>query len=470
MIPDRDTLLEIASECKSYSELARQIGVTKVKLHRFLSKDPDLKKEVGDQLSPRSNYTFDGEKYTFNMRGLPDIEIEKDRWAAVCFDYSKAGGNLTKSQVAQKHDIPFLVLENCLKKYEFYKSSAPCTHEEMEKTSDLEPLIEESLQAKTYRFQQEIERREIGKLKEGYKKLYEREQDRRAIAKELSEEFKGLVGDIEPPKPIQREVLEGGIYHCPLADVHSGLQVWGTELWADDYDLETACERIVDHADRSASFINSQGGASEVYMTDLGDTFHTLTGATEKGTQLHMDSRPKKIWRKTVDAKIRAINKMLTVSPKVKVIATEGNHDFIFNFLLYEALEMYFHTDPRVEVLTTVSPQSHFIVGDTMHLLLHGSKLGQLTSPKVKSTVEIIARQSAGKEYLRAQKIKVYVGHLHSSQVETQGGHMELIRLPAVANTDDYAQSLGYYSIPGARIFRLDEHGDIDIEKRLNWS
>ena len=104
-----------------------------------------------------------------------------------------------------------------------------------------------------------------------------------------------------------------------------------------------------------------------------------------------------------------------------------------------------------------------------MHLLIHGTRIGQLTSPKAKATVELIARNSAGRDYGKVNQIKAYVGHLHNSQTETQGAHLEIIRLPTAAETDDYAQSLGFFHQPSARSFRLDEAGDIEVEKRVRF-
>lgn len=62
--------------------------------------------------------------------------------------------------------------------------------------------------------------------------------------------------------------------------------------------------------------------------------------------------------RKIVEVKIEAMEGLLTVVPKVVVINTPGNHDHVFDFLLYKSLGMRFSGSKRVEVSTAVTPRA----------------------------------------------------------------------------------------------------------------
>jgi hypothetical protein len=480
---EEEELYKLASRCGSLRQMADELGIPHGTFWRYLGKEEnrEIRESIEEIVSSRQDigtghedrWWIEGDYYLFQIRTLAHpYRIHRNVWSEIVWSYSRAGGDLTKAEVAREFDIPRPYLERALVLYGHFKASMPYLREEVEKTEDMEGLAERTLERKEHDYYLHLQEKEIHHLRREVQRYREREYRHRETMSALAEEFRALAGDVfqtpkcSAPKPA---VQEGWVAHLPLADVHAGLYVWGEELWAHNYDTDSASSRIIDHAEEAAGWIETQGGCRVAWVTDVGDLFHGLLNATERGTPLQQDTRARRVWRMTVDAKIRAIRTILEVVSEVKVVSTPGNHDHIFNFLFHESLNMYFSEDKRVEVITTVTPQSYFIVGSTMHLLIHGTRIGQLTSPKAKATVELIARNSAGRDYSKVNQIKAYVGHLHNSQTETQGAHLEIIRLPAAAETDDYAQSLGFFHQPGARLFRLDEAGDIEVEKRVRF-
>jgi hypothetical protein len=480
---EEEELYGVASRCSSLRQMADELGIPHGTFWRHLGREEnrEIRESIEGIVASRQTtgtghedrWWIEDDYYVFPIQTLEHpYRIHRGVWSEVVWSYSRAGGNLTKAEVAREFDIPRPYLERALALYGHLKASMPYLREEVGETEDVEGLAERTLERKEHDYYRHLQEKEIRRLRREVQAYREGEYRRREAMSALAEEFRALAGDLSraPKWPAPRPtVREGWVAHLPLADVHAGLYVWGEELWAHNYDTDNACSRIIDHAEESAGWIERQGGCRVAWVADVGDLFHGLLNATERGTPLQQDTRARRVWRMTVDAKIRAVRTILEVVPEVKVVSTPGNHDHIFNFLFHEALDMHFSEDQRVEVITTVTPQSYFVVGSTMHLLLHGTKIGQLTSPKAKATVELIARNSAGRDYAKVNQIKAYVGHLHNSQTETQGAHLEMIRLPAAAETDDYAQSLGFFHQPGARLFRLDQTGDIEVEKRVRF-
>lgn len=301
--------------------------------------------------------------------------------------------------------------------------------------------------------------------------LYDRNQNVSLIKQAAREALSNMQPPPSVKKPVRDPMDEEWECHAPLADVHAGLLVWRKESWrGEDYDTEISAQRIREHGERVADWIASQDGVCTiVHRTDLGDILHSLTEATVSGTPLQVDGRPLKVWREVIRGEIEAIEALRKVCGKVQIRRVPGNHDGVQADVLSEYLDAWYRNDDDVEVFITSNEHNHFIVGDTLHVLTHGKRISSSISHKAKASFEVIARETAGEDYWDIKKIKVYFGHLHNPAVERQGRHMELIRLPSLAEPDQFAQSLYFSHDPEARAFRLDQSGDIELEYRLNF-
>lgn len=431
--------------------------------------------EDNDIVEREPQYGYDEEHgiYTFLVNGRYR-HFDADTWRYVCRAYSAEGLNMTRALICEQVNCPPEELEVCLRKYGFFKSSQPFTHEDFMEMSDDE-AISETLETKRSRWRARLMKAErsdlIKRVEEAEEELYRRKQDTELLLNEAREALSGL--EAAPSFPLYGKMRHSADAtewecHAPLADIHVGLLTWHKESWrGGDYDTEISAERIRTHGQRVADWIASQPGrCTVVHRTDLGDIFHSLTEATVSGTPLQVDGRPLKVWREALQGEIAAIEHLRCVSDKVEVRRVPGNHDGLQADLLSETLAAWYRNADDVEVFTTFNGHSHFISGETLHLLTHGKGIGAL-SHKAKASFEVIAREVAQDDYFKVRKMKMYFGHLHNPAVERQGRHMELIRLPSLAEPDDYAQSLYFVHDPEARVFRLAADGDIESERRL---
>jgi hypothetical protein len=269
-----------------------------------------------------------------------------------------------------------------------------------------------------------------------------------------------------PRQPYRRRG-PGIVVSAPLADIHVGLYGYGKELWSNDYDTEIAAGRIVSWGHEVAEFVDSLGEKVErLHLPDLGDTMHAPTGATMHDTKLQMDTRPFKVFSETMYAWIQAINECRKVAKVIKLNTTRGNHDHVAHMFLKLALAEHFRNVPEVVTEEPDQPQTYFSHGDALHMFAHGEYLRSF-STRDKAQAEVMLREGAGDDYHGKKHLYLYVGHLHSEKVETNGRHLKMVRLPAACESDDYAQGLGFIHEPGARIFVLGDDGRIDQEKYL---
>lgn len=424
------------------------------------------------------DYWIENNRVYWDING-ETVSITEEDWAAIVAGYSREGYNNTKAHLAQEFDIPRSVLEVMLKRAGVYKASPPFTNERMEEAEDLDDLVNATLEMKAHRYFVKLQRAELTALRKEVDELRTLENNRGKLARAFAE----AAQDIEVPKASPKEKpryriragkIVGGTFrvHATSADAHCGLLVWDRESWrGEDYDSDIGAERVKEHGVRTAEWIASQPGECEVcYLSDAGDIFHaTPQNKTVSGkVSLQVDGRPRKVWEMVLRARMEAIEAIRQVAGRVEVRQVPGNHEGELAFFLQDALRLRYDDTPDVTIHNTVNEQDWFVVGETMHLITHGSRIASLAY-KAKAAFEVMAREAAGDDFGKVKAVKAYCAHLHSPEVKTQGRHMEIIRLPAMAETDDYAQSLYFIHTPEARLFRLAEDGEIDLEKRLRF-
>jgi hypothetical protein len=424
----------------------------------------------------KRDYVYADGIYRFIAYG-EEWSIPEDIWNEMIFRYAAQpnGHNWTQQQVAQQYDIPRKVLEVIFRKGGVYKVNPAWSRERIEAVeseSELLELRDATYEAKAGYLEAKMIRHEMLEMRkevERYRKAdYEREQLSRLMGDVLSS-----ISPAAPPQPLARNnggKNKGWIGHGPLADLHGGLYVWGAEQWGRDYDISVAADRVRDHGRWLARFIHDQPGVCKrFYMTDVGDYFHAIGGRTEHGTPLHQDTRSKKVLRDLTQARFDAVKAVRRECKELILMGSEGNHDHIFHFQLFEALKYFFNQDKKVTVHTAEHPQKHFVVGTTAHVLFHGYKIGKLNTPASKMKIDTMVSATLRDEDKPVDHVITYIGHLHEIEEATHNTKIRMKRLPAAAETDEYAEMLYFHHTPGALAFRLDERGRIKTQEELNF-
>lgn len=253
-------------------------------------------------------------------------------------------------------------------------------------------------------------------------------------------------------------------WYClaPLADVHAGKYVWGKEGWGRDYDTKEAASRLEQHGLEVANYIRSEGGKCEIaFLPDVGDLFHALDGQTQSGTILHQDTRAKKVYAQTFEARLAAIEHVRKVVPYIEVYEAEGNHDHQWHFNFYHALAQYYRDVQDVTVVRSESTKAYFSIGEVIHFFDHGKGVSRLSTPTAQKKIRLTVEQRVPQEDLgRASRIHYWCGHLHYREF-TEDGKYHAERLPSLCEPDDFEEMLRVASTPGAVVYRLSEDGHV---------
>lgn len=202
-------------------------------------------------------------------------------------------------------------------------------------------------------------------------------------------------------------------------------------------------------------------------MPDLGDTFHALDNKTEHGTILHQDTRAKKVYEMTFEARLADIEAVRKACQTVHVYEAEGNHDHQFHWGLYHAIEQYYRDCEDVVVKRSPSKKVYFTEGNCLYFFDHGYGISRLSTPSAMSKMRLTVEQRVPNDVLSAaERVHVMVGHLHHEE-RKEDGKYDYRRLPAMCEPDDYEETIRVASRPGAVTYRLGLDGYIQDAHNL---
>lgn len=247
-----------------------------------------------------------------------------------------------------------------------------------------------------------------------------------------------------PDRPIGSRVV---MFEPAVVDLHLGNLVWGKEA-GEDWDMKIA-EIVFKQAVRSliAEALDSTSLHIEEIVWLVGNDFLHADGKeaqTTSGTQLALDDRWPKLFRKAWQLQEWAINELRVVAP-VRCIVIPGNHDELSSFTVGEVLyALYRHTEDVI-IDNGPKPRKYYAYGNTLLGFTHGNheKLNQLPA--------LMHADRDAREYLSGAEFKEFhVGHFHHRKgIQFLPSHEDhrgvLVRvLPTITATDDWHFQKGF--------------------------
>lgn len=446
-----------------------------------VSDDEEASEETHEENLVDPDYEYDeiGGYYIFRLNGKRRV-IPEDLMKKACRMYPEKGEGFTLNEVAEEINIPRPDLEVIFRKYQFFKSSQPFTHEEFMEMEDDE-ADRRTLEIMRHRWRSRLARKEradvVRRLEEAEIKLNRREWLSEQMAEAAVEVARALPhGTPTLKEPVHAHFNTPGLgkapwasFHAPVADLHIGKQVYGKEMWGENYDTDIACERLEHHAIEVAKIIANSGyRCHTLYTTDVGDFFHALLWQTEHGTYLHQDSRPKRVAKHAFDASVRHLETLRPFTEKIVRRFAEGNHGYFHEWEFNQHLATYYRQDDKLDFDTGFEVQGYFEEGEVAHVLDHGYKLKDVDSRSTKDMVaEAVHNILPVEVQQRVRYVVYYIGHLHERSIGEASGRMEIIRLPSFGETDDHSAMLYFSESPRGFVYRLNEAGYIKGEERI---
>lgn len=244
----------------------------------------------------------------------------------------------------------------------------------------------------------------------------------------------------KPPVIPMRFDPDGETLEIDIADLHSGLYAWGAET-GENYDVNIARERFF-NAIRDILARCDGRKFKRIILALLGDLLHTDNDAqtTTKGTFQQVDGRMPRVFTKTLEMLIEAIDWLGAIAP-VDVVYTRGNHDSTTGWMLIKSVEQAYRNDPNVTVDVSPDPQKHRLIGNALIGFVHGD----MPPKNLAGWLQVRARQM-GKPI---RFMEVHSGDKHAlktrERVQTEDLEGVIIRtMPTICTSSTWEHHEGY--------------------------
>lgn len=228
---------------------------------------------------------------------------------------------------------------------------------------------------------------------------------------ELVSDFKPLVKDFKL-KPTSNSQKEKYALEINLSDVHIGSLSWHEEV-GEDNDYKVAFETIYRYVEQAKEIIDMYD-IEELYICFLGDFLQVDTegGTTTKGTQVDLDSRPKKMVSKAMEIVMYIIEELAIT--KTNIYWIEGNHSRLVEYTLFQSLPFIYKNAKHITFDVSPRLRKAFMYGDNLIGLHHG----EMSKGEMFNWLQVEFREMWGK----ARYAEQHSGHIHQEKVIEKGG------------------------------------------------
>jgi len=278
---------------------------------------------------------------------------------------------LTAGEISLKMGIPKDVILFILRALGKTHDSLPFTVEKIDET-DEDELVEEMEASKTFNVLQKFEKKDWKKTQEDAAKWRELEYNT------LDPFMRFMQGKWTPPKYIPKK------YNLPkikgdtelligCSDWHYGLVANQRYLFNQkEWNIEET-EKAVDlYGDNIRKYIVQHNKFKKLHIMFLGDLCHTLTGQTDKGTQLEAHPIGEEQLERAFNSVVLFVEKIISVHNNIMVHACSGNHSALGDYVLIKMLSLYYKGDKRISFNVTNERHIMFEVKENLFLMEHG--------------------------------------------------------------------------------------------------
>lgn len=276
-----------------------------------------------------------------------------------------------------------------------------------------------------------------GQVAAQWVKTRQADEDAKRLLTEFVEGLVERVRDTARPGPAPRGAAAKHLISAyVVGDAHIGMYAWHGETGGEDFDTSIASKDLKG----AFNHLIAASPDSEVgVLVNVGDFLHandttSLTPASKN--LLDTDGRYAQVIDRAVVIFRYAIDLMLRKHKQVWIVNARGNHDPDAAIWLNKVLAAYYHSEPRVTVVSNTQPIQVMEFGDTLVAVNHGDKM------KPEQLYEALTRDHR-EAWGRAKHVYFYTGHWHHKRVIEIGG-CRFETFNTLAPTDAWHASHGY--------------------------
>ena len=191
-----------------------------------------------------------------------------------------------------------------------------------------------------------------------------------------------------------------------IFDAHVGMYADREETNDESYDLNIACNRMIETARRMAARFDNPHKMVVAFGGDMLHADNRSNQTEHSGNILDVDTRFAKVAEQAEAAMIQVIEIAAQVSPEVEVVVVEGNHSWHSEIWMARILNAYFRNNPKINVTLQKSDRKHLVFGENLLVWSHGDRV------KMDKWQGVIATEFAP-QWGQTKHRHLKLGHIH---------------------------------------------------------
>jgi len=271
-------------------------------------------------------------------------------------------------------------------------------------------------------------------------------QYERVLAKTL-EQMAAHAPTYDVGKLASTERATGRMLELDILDPHVGMYAWAGETGR-SWDLDIASERYGTVLERLLTAA-ARYPVEQIVLPVGNDFFHCDTEArttTSEKTTVDVDTRATKVFEVGKLVLVRAIDRLLTVAPKVRVPVVPGNHDTLSMIHLGHVLAAWYRNlGGMVEIDFSPPSRKYVRYGKNLIGYEHGADVRRERLPM------IMAHERA-KDWAETTHRRWVTGHLHHEKrmlvIASDDGCVEMRQCRALCPSDAWHTKKGFVGAP----------------------
>jgi len=408
-------------------------------------------------------YNAEHKKYVFLIAHKigKNIVLEESLVKSLLKAYSNYDNDPSSiNLLTNQFNIPRIVIIEVLQALGITHDSLPLTDEELIRRNE-QQVVEEILQDKRFTIFQELNKREWKRTQSDAKKWQSFEAGQINPFKDFIATFESQVKQysyIKKLRPVKRILVP------IISDIHFGSIVHGDSLYhGKEWNIELAVEAISKYLDYIVTLNNSYNTKfDKCIILIAGDIIHSLTGTTQKGTQLYSYPLNQQQFDVAYTSLEYFIDGCRDTFGLVDIYAVAGNHSYTGDWALMKCLEKSYQKIKSVNIEVANTRWLPINILDNFFILEHGSSAFY----KSKVPINKIARDKyiqdlflSKTELLENTTNKYFITADSHSLSYDESNNFEFIRVSSPVAGDKYSDELNLFSRPRQNCLIVDSNG-----------
>lgn len=417
-------------------------------------------------------YNKSTEDYVFDFTNIANIAnvitIKKNQLFAILQDYSNFDGNpKTISEIALKHKIPPFILEKVFHKLRFRHASLPITNAYIAENEDEEKVVEDLAAIKRFNIAEKFNHQQWKEIQTNAQKWLMFEQCVFNPIKDILSTIQLPTIEVDKSEHLELPLNnENEAFIVTLSDIHFGAFTDSNNCFYTDKDwtiedTQKAVDSYIYQIEQELKNMVVQ--PSDCIVLSCGDILHSITGFTDKGTQLIVNPKGVSQFKIALESISYFLTRLAILwkdtGTRIQVKAVSGNHDSFGDWVLFTCLEQMFKKVMDFDIAS--SRWLLFQYGENACVVEHGysakynSKVPQDDKSK-ENYVQKLLLEKITQLNLPINNRYFFMGDRHHYN-QKEMSSFEFIQLPTLVPSDEYADNLNLSGRARQMCFVMDK-------------